>query len=66
MPTVKETTILVAVLNKVGTIRVCIESLLKLKESPAKIMVVDGYSRDGTYEILKEYEGRIDLYQYSI
>jgi glycosyltransferase involved in cell wall biosynthesis len=64
MSTAKEVTILVAVLNKAGTIRTCIESLLKLKEAPAKIMFVDGYSNDGTYEILKEYEGKIDLYQY--
>lgn len=64
MFTAKEVTILVAVLNKANTIRACIESLLKLKKAPEKIMVVDGFSRDGTYEILKEYEGRIDLYQY--
>lgn len=60
----KNATILVAVLNKKETIRNCIESLLRLATPPAKIMVVDGYSKDGTYEILKEYEDRITLYQF--
>lgn len=64
MTETKNVTILVAVLNKVDTIRACIESLLKLKEAPAKIIVIDGYSRDGTYEILKEYEDKIELYQF--
>jgi len=60
----KDVTILVAVLNKADTIRACVESLLKLTTAPAKIMVVDGYSNDGTYEILKEYQDKIKLYQY--
>ncbi|MFH1575548.1 MAG: glycosyltransferase [Candidatus Nealsonbacteria bacterium] len=60
----EETTILVAVLNKNETIRACVESLLNLKEAPAKIMIVDGYSTDGTYEILKEYQDKIELHQY--
>ena len=60
----KEITVLVAVMNKEGTIRDCIESLLKLDNAPAKIMVIDGYSDDGTYEILKEYEGKIEISQF--
>ena len=60
----KEITVLVAVMNKEGTIRDCIESLLKLDNAPAKIMVIDGYSSDGTYEILKEYEGKIEISQF--
>lgn len=60
----KDVTILVAVLNKKDTIRACLDSLLSLKELPAKIMIVDGYSKDGTYEILKEYGNKIDLRQF--
>ena len=51
-------------LNKALTIKHCLESLLSLKEPPAKIMVVDGYSKDGTYEILKEYGEKIELHQF--
>lgn len=64
MPDIKNVTILVAVLDKSKTIKDCVESLLRLVSPPARIIVVDGYSIDGTYEILKKYEGRIDLYQY--
>lgn len=62
----KDITILLAVLNKAKTIRNCLESLLRLEGTfkNKKIVVVDGYSQDGTYEILKEYEGEIELYQF--
>lgn len=57
-------TILVAVLNKAETIQNCVESLLKLKYSPTRIMIVDGYSTDGTYEILQKYASKIDVLQF--
>ncbi len=60
----KDVTILIAVLNKVETIRNCVESLLKIKYPVSKIMIVDGYSKDGTYEILTEYKDCIDLRQF--
>ena len=60
----KDVTVLVAVLNKKDTIRNCIESLLRLSMPPTRIMVVDGYSKDGTYEILKEYQDKIELHQF--
>ncbi len=62
----KAVTILVAVFNKKETIRKCIESLLKLNYPVSKILVLDGGSKDGTYEILKEYKGKIDLFQFPI
>lgn len=57
-------TILVAVLNKKDTIKSCVESLLKLDSAPNRIMIVDGSSTDGTYEILQEYKNKIDLFQF--
>jgi len=64
MINIENVTVLVAVLNKKNTVEACIDSLLKLKEAPAKIMVVDGYSKDGTYEMLKGYGNKIKLLQY--
>jgi len=64
MSKTENVTILLAVLNKVETIRACLESLLNLKQSPDRIMVVDGYSNDGTYEILKKYQEKIDIFQF--
>lgn len=62
----KGITVLVAVLNKADTIKACIESLLKLRyPAVRKIMVIDGFSKDGTYEILKQYEDKIALMQFS-
>lgn len=60
----KQVTILVAVLNKKETIRECIDSLLALKYPFEKIMIVDGGSTDGTYEILKGYGNKIYLRQF--
>lgn len=64
MENIKEITILVAVLNKAETIKACIESLLKVYYPVKKILVVDGYSNDGTYEILKSFGDKISLAQY--
>lgn len=60
----KDVTILVAVLNKADAIKACIESLIKVKYPVKKILVIDGYSTDGTYEILKNFKKKIDLLQY--
>lgn len=62
----KDVTILVAVLNKVETIRNCVESLLKTNYPVSQFMILDGGSTDGTYEILKEYKGKIDLFRLPI
>lgn len=63
----KQVTILVATFNKIDTIKDCIESLLGLNCPFEKILVLDGGSKDGTYEILREYQQKypekIDLRQ---
>jgi len=64
MSTKDNITILVAVLNKKDTIKACVESLLKLDPAPNRIIIVDGGSTDGTYETLKEYQGKINLRQF--
>jgi len=63
MKILNEVTVLVAVLNKKETIEDCLKSLLKLTHQPARMMIVDGGSNDGTYEILKKYQDKIDLFQ---
>ena len=46
--------------NSVETIRDTIESVLAQEYEKIEYIVVDGVSRDGTLEILQEYESRID------
>ncbi len=56
-------TVLITVKNSADTMERCIESLLKLDYSRYEILVVDAYSDDGTYEILKSFGKKIRLYQ---
>jgi len=56
-------TVLITVKNSVNTIRQCIESVLKQTYKNYNVMVVDAYSNDGTYEILKSFGKKIKLYQ---
>ncbi|MDH4129861.1 MAG: glycosyltransferase family 2 protein, partial [Spirochaetota bacterium] len=56
-------TVLLTLRNSVETIRSCIDSLLKLKYPNYEIFVVDAFSSDGSYEILKSYGKKIILYQ---
>lgn len=60
----KSLTILVAVLNKKETIKDCVESLFNAASLKTRVLVTDGGSTDGTYEILKEYGDKIDLRQF--
>lgn len=55
---------MVAVLNKEETIKQCVDSLLAQKYPYEKIMILDGGSTDGTYEILQKYGNKIDLRQF--
>jgi glycosyltransferase involved in cell wall biosynthesis len=48
-------TVLVTCRNSVRTIDKCVESLTKLNYPNYKIMFIDAFSNDGTYEILKKY-----------
>jgi GT2 family glycosyltransferase len=56
-------TVLVTVKNSVSTIKKCIDSILKLNYPKKKysIFVVDAFSTDGTWEILKKYGKKIRL-----
>jgi glycosyltransferase involved in cell wall biosynthesis len=48
-------TVLVTCKNSIRTIQKCVESLLDLKYPHFKILFVDAFSTDGTYEVLKKY-----------
>lgn len=52
-------TILVTVRNCKGTMRKCIESLLHQNYRNYKIYVTDGFSTDGTWEIIKSFGKKI-------
>ncbi len=56
-------TVLITVKNSAETIKMCINSLLNIDYPSYQIMVVDAFSDDGTYEILKSYGKKIKLYQ---
>jgi GT2 family glycosyltransferase len=56
-------TVLVTVKNSKNTIRKCLASLFNLDYSNKKIYIIDAFSTDGTYEILKEFEKKIKLEQ---
>lgn len=56
-------TILITLKNNASTIKQCIDSLLKLDYEKYRIMVVDAFSDDGSYKILKSYRKKINLYQ---
>ncbi|MDD5181710.1 MAG: glycosyltransferase [Candidatus Nanoarchaeia archaeon] len=56
-------TILVTLKNSASTIKQCIDSLLGLDYKKYEIFVVDAFSTDGTYEILKRYGSKIKLHQ---
>lgn len=56
-------TILISVYNKVETVEKCIKSLLAVDHPDKKIFVIDGYSTDGSFEILQRYKEKIELYQ---
>jgi cellulose synthase/poly-beta-1,6-N-acetylglucosamine synthase-like glycosyltransferase len=57
----KSVTVLITVKNCRETIKNCIDSLLKLNYKNYKVYVVDAFSIDGTYEILKGYGKKIKL-----
>lgn len=56
-------TVLLTVKNNAKTIKFCIDSLLKQTFKDFNIFVVDAFSTDGTYEILKSYANKILLFQ---
>jgi len=54
---------MVTVKNGADTIKQCIESVLKQTYKNYKVYVIDAFSTDGTYEILKKYRKKIKLEQ---
>jgi GT2 family glycosyltransferase len=54
---------LITVKNSVGTIDKCIDSVLNSVYTKKEIFVVDAYSTDGTYELLKKYNKKIKLFR---
>jgi glycosyltransferase involved in cell wall biosynthesis len=60
---VRSVTVLVSVYNKAGTVKACIDSLLKLTYPQKLIFVVDGYSKDGSFEILQGFGDKIGLFR---
>lgn len=60
----KSVTVLITVKNSRGTIKKCIDSILRLNYKNYKVYVVDAFSTDGTYEILKSYGKKIKVEQY--
>jgi len=55
--------IIIPVLNERKFIKRCLDSILKnnYEKSLLEILIFDGGSDDGTYEILKEYEKKYDF-----
>ena len=51
-------TLITACYNSAGTIRTAIESVLSQKGVDLEYIVVDGGSKDGTVDIIKEYSTR--------
>ncbi|MEM5882884.1 MAG: glycosyltransferase [Candidatus Aenigmatarchaeota archaeon] len=60
----KSVTVLITVKNSRGTIKDCIDSILRLNYKNFEVFVVDAFSTDGTYEILKSYGKKIKVEQY--
>jgi glycosyltransferase involved in cell wall biosynthesis len=56
-------TVITAVLNAVGTIKDCIESVLLQDYPNIEHIVLDGGSSDGTIDVLRQYDDRIALWK---
>ena len=50
--------LITACYNSAGTLRTAIESVLSQKGADVEYIVVDGGSKDGTVDIIKEFEVR--------
>lgn len=56
-------TVLITLKNNLPTIKQCIESLLRQNYKNYKIFVVDAFSTDGSYDVLKSFGKKIKLYR---
>lgn len=61
----KSVTVLITVKNSSRTIEDCMDSILGMNYRNYKVYVIDAFSTDGTYEILKKYRKKIRLEQFS-
>ena len=56
-------TVITAVLNAVGAIKDCIESVVRQEYPNIEHIVLDGGSSDGTVDVLRHYDDRIALWR---
>jgi glycosyltransferase involved in cell wall biosynthesis len=56
-------TVLITVRNNIDTINRCIESVLNLNYENYMVLVIDAFSTDGTYEVLRNFHKKIELYR---
>ena len=54
-------TLITACYNSAGTIRTAIESVLEQKGVEVEYIVVDGGSRDGTVDVIRDFEQRLNV-----
>ena len=52
-------TVVVSVYNKADIVEKCISSLLEIDYPNWETLIIEGYSTDGSYEVLKEFEDKI-------
>ena len=55
--------IIVAVFNRVKTLQSCIDSIFAQDYSDKQIIIIDGGSNDGTVELLKVNDKKIDYWE---
>jgi len=55
-------TIIVSVLNGSKTLERCLLSIFEQTYEPKEIIVIDGFSNDGTVDIIKKYSANIDYW----
>lgn len=55
--------VVATVLNNASTVHELVDSLLRQSRKPNEIIIVDGGSKDGTFEILKGYEAKHDNFR---
>ena len=56
-------TVITAVLNGAGTLRDCIESVMRQDYPNIEHIVLDGGSSDGTIDVLRQYDDRVALWR---
>lgn len=59
----KSVTVLLPVKNKAGTIEACLKSILEVDYPVQRVMVLDGYSTDGTFEVLQQFVDKVEVHR---